>query len=548
MLSSRVRPIAGVLGVAVAVAALSATVSSGGAAAAGGIGDLSVTVTFDKPAYTTADLITVTETVTNHSNATVSGVHAPMGDAPSGSSGLVGNTNGSNPALANFAGPGVDLAAGQSVTETFTGYAADPTKSTVGVTPTFFVNDGRSSGGLPVGSGTPVTVPLTATFGDVSGVVFIDKNGNGKPDPGEGFAGATVDVSRQGSVPNQPKATTDANGRFGLAHQPTGPYGVFVERLSGGWIPRPLTIAHPGQLMLTTAGLVTDFVAERPMSERLRATMTFDQPNYQVGDTAHVTVTLSNTSSTPISGIVADCNRIGDDNQLKGTGPGWGALARTWSDPPPRGATVAAGETTTFHVTDTVPPAARQYGYVAVGCQFGPQADDPDGYPSAKDTAKVLGLTVDFPLRLADPNGNAVANTKVYLLDYFGNHAVLAHAVSDAGGHVVFPALNVGMYTLYVVGPWQPAGNGPNALTLPVRTDPREEVVTLKPGPDMPDLTTTTGGPTSTTSAPSSEAPNSGQPVLANTGVDLRWPLTGAAALLILGALVLVAVRRRASR
>ena len=64
----------------------------------------------------------------------------------------------------------------------------------------------------------------------------------------------------------------------------------------------------------------------------------------------------------------------------------------------------------------------------------------------------------------------------------------------------------------------------------------------------MPDLTTTTGGPTSSTGSPSSDAPNSAQPVLANTGVDLRWPLTGAAALLILGALVLGAVRRRVSR
>jgi hypothetical protein len=542
------RSTAGVLGVAVAMAALSVTLSDGVASAAGGIGDLSVTVTFDKAEYTTADLITVTETVTNHSGSTVSGVHAPLGGAPSGASELVGDTNGSNPALASLLhnGPGVDLAAGQSVSETFTGYAADPTKPTVGVAPTFFVDDGHSGGGIPVGSGTPVTAKLTETFGDVSGVVFIDKNGNGKPDPGEGFAGATVDVSRQGNVPNQPKATTDADGRFGLAHQPTGPYGLFVERLSGGWIPRPLNIAHPGQLMLTTAGLVTDFVAERPLSERLHATIAFDQPNYQVGDTAHVTVTLSNSGSTPINGIVADCNRVGDYNELKGTGPGWGALARTWSDPPPQGVAVAAGETKTFHVTDTVPAAAREYGYVEASCQFGPQADNPEGYPSAQDTAKVLGLTVDFPLQLTDTSGNAVANTKVYLLDHFGNHAPLAHAVSDAGGHVVFPALNVGLYTLYVVGPWQ-AADGTGDVQLQVHTDPREQVIKLKAGPDRPDLVGTTGSASATGTA-SGDAPASGQPVLANTGVDVRWPLTGAAVLVLLGGLVLVAVRRRASR
>lgn len=66
-----------------------------------------------------------------------------------------------------------------------------------------------------------------------------------------------------------------------------------------------------------------------PLNGQLEATLNFGKDTYQPGEIAHLDVTLTNHSDTPMYGIVAVCNRTGFDSNLSGTGPGWGLLGST---------------------------------------------------------------------------------------------------------------------------------------------------------------------------------------------------------------------------
>ena len=61
----------------------------------------------------------------------------------------------------------------------------------------------------------------------------------------------------------------------------------------------------------------------------LTAELHFTQDTYAPGDTVHLVVTLTNTGSATLRGIGAECNHVGDADELNNIGPGWGELAYT---------------------------------------------------------------------------------------------------------------------------------------------------------------------------------------------------------------------------
>jgi hypothetical protein len=300
-------------------------------------------------------------------------------------------------------------------------------------------------------------VAVVQTKGDLSGVVYTDKNRNGQQDAGEAASGAVVDA--YGGVPSGSlRTTTDAEGRYSFKGIPSGDYNVNYT-LADGWI---VHVYDAGEVVRVQPGAPVQLTAraDRPFSESLSATLTLDKDVYQAGEVATVTITLTNSSDRAISGIQAGCNRIGDEHHLGGTPSnpnpeGWGDLGG-------EGVTVGAGETKTFIVKEKVPQAARNRGKVVAACDFEPNPGYNTDGPFAGDSARVPGGfgSLAGPL-FHDRNGNwtldegeAIGNTRIILHDRELGVDV-AEAVSDAKGQVRFDHVPAGEYWARVDGPWK---------------------------------------------------------------------------------------------
>ncbi|GGU22119.1 hypothetical protein GCM10010178_13040 [Lentzea flava] len=71
------------------------------------------------------------------------------------------------------------------------------------------------------GAGFYAQAEIVQTYGDLNGVVYVDRNHNEQQDPGEEAADTVVEAN--GGVPyGYVKTTTDANGRFTFKNIPGG--------------------------------------------------------------------------------------------------------------------------------------------------------------------------------------------------------------------------------------------------------------------------------------------------------------------------------------
>ncbi|HYS38898.1 MAG TPA: hypothetical protein VEO01_25065, partial [Pseudonocardiaceae bacterium] len=227
------------------------------------------------------------------------------------------------------------------------------------------------------------TATVTQAFGDFHGVLYADRNHDGTFEPGEGVDGITVTYFRnQDPFLTPTTITSGPDGQFVLTQVPTGAYGFEFSSRSG-WVFGSPEGSASLTATVTEAGETASVLLTRPLSDQLHAAIRFDQASYQPGDTVHVTVTLSNSGTTPISGVIADCNRVGDENSLQ-PGAGWGTL-----DINGAGATIPAGRTRVFHAAFALPDAAQLWGYVSAFCQFGPEPDQNprQGYPGVRRRA-----------------------------------------------------------------------------------------------------------------------------------------------------------------
>jgi hypothetical protein len=325
-------------------------------------------VEFDKPTYRTGDLVNASFTVTNVGIAPITRVRvAHFFDNPDE---LVFDPR----QWAGFShANGVTLEPGASHTVHLSGHQHRGESDAA--TLSGFVYD-LSGGSLGQFSSA---AKVSKTYGRASGIAFGDKNGNGSFDEGEELPGAELSWTYAHNW--QEKYTTTANsyGHFTFPAIPTVRYRTDNTK-QGSWV------------------IVTRFIdvddsdtndklrmrAVRPLAGELSAKMKFHRDSYRPGETAHVSITLTNAGFLPLTGIVAGCNRAGNDHALNGTGPGWGDLAYLAG-----GVTVEAGQTKTFEVSETVPDAARASGYVEVYCDFGYAIDGPTDNPHAGDEAKV---------------------------------------------------------------------------------------------------------------------------------------------------------------
>jgi hypothetical protein len=476
---------------------------------------IDVSIKFDKPAYNSGDTVTGSIKITNIGEALVPAVRLVASPGN-----LKWQIKDADSIWLN--GPGVAMAPGATEVRTFTGSIIDPTKPITGVAIVRIYEPVD----LTFRSDTSATV--TETKGGIDGTLYGDANGNGKFDQGEGLAGVPVTVT--GGVPSAtlPAAKTDGDGHFTFADIPSGPYTATFGAVKGYVLPDVHWQVEdkPAQVSVQ---------ARRPVSDTLKASVKLDADTYAVGDTAHVTVTLTNSGDRDLAGVTAACDRSGESHAMGGNLSGWGDLAIGHP-----GVKVPAHGSVTLNVTLPVPAAAHRYGYTDLSCDFGQFPAYEEGYSHAEMVlARVTGAVASVEGTLLNDK-TAVGGVKIYLTDRIVKK-IVASAVTDAVGKYKFTGIPAGLYDIGLVGPWKLTDNEP--WTIFEGDNPGADIAVV-PGPDQPDP----AAPTTPPAAPTTPAPQA-SPVLANTGAADVPALVGTAigALVIGAALVLLSRRRRTS-
>lgn len=149
-----------------------------------------------------------------------------------------------------------------------------------------------------VAIGTSSTnVNLGETKPSISGTVFVDLNGSGKPDTGDpGLANQTVFLNndKSGKPDNNPKTTTDASGNFSFTGLAAGSYNVMVQ------LPTNVTSSTNTQSIAVTAGqTATANIGELPSIAGMVFNDLSVSGKFNTGDpgVAGVTVFLNNDNT-----------------------------------------------------------------------------------------------------------------------------------------------------------------------------------------------------------------------------------------------------------
>ncbi|MGW6443524.1 SdrD B-like domain-containing protein [Lentzea sp. NPDC055074] len=400
---------------------------------------LTATMRFDKPRYESHERARVDLTITNTGGKTAERVRVidAIYDVV---------TTPEQWGDAREEGPGALIPAGESRTFGVTG-------------PIRNFQDGKLTAWASVEYlGMPDRVPsvnaeaeVLQTTGDVSGVVYVDRNHNRQQDPGEAAADAVVEAN--GGAPyDYFRTTTDAEGRFSFKKVPSGDY-VIGYALADGWIVHaesnaPQVHVRPGPPLQVTAR------AERPYTEALKASVVLDRSVYAIGDQAKITITLSNRAGYEVRNVQAGCERA------ENTWP----VTEAWGDLREPGLTLAPGETRTITFSEKVPAEVAGSNRVAVHCAFAPWvvANTEDvvvGYdwasiPGEPGTVRGTILYDRNQNYWVDP-GEPLQNTRLLLMTEREYGGIVAETVTDADGNLLFERVPPGTYWLQVDGPWQ---------------------------------------------------------------------------------------------
>jgi hypothetical protein len=382
---------------------------------------LETVVTFDKPAYRTGETMTIRFTVVNELGYRVDRLRVKQTETPD----AIQTNYDSWGELNNETG--VALEDHGERTFVVTGRVSNPAVETAVLAGTLYL---AYPGTDPVG-GFSYRVPMNPAFGHAAGIVYDDRNHNGRHDRGEaGLPGARVLAVNSLYPQDEYTAVTGADGAFAFPRLPTVSFEASVT--AKGW----QTQYH--QFTVTESGVDNlRFGATRSL-DKLSAAVAFGKDVYRRGDRVTVRVTLTNGGDVAMSGIVANCAAYGGFS-LSGTGPGWGALAG-------KGVTVGAKQTRVLTVRENLPSGAVAQGMVDVACSFGYR---PPYYGGAwaDDRARVTGAFGNLVIDVDGvPGVRVVAVTAAHC-------PIVADGTSNAKGRIRFQKLPAGEYRLYVYPP-----------------------------------------------------------------------------------------------
>lgn len=286
----------------------------------------------------------------------------------------------------------------------------------------------------------------------VAGVLYGDRDEDGKFSPGEGLAGAEARLIGPG-MSEYLVAITDAEGRFAFDAVPVGPnISWHFEKLPDGWV-----TGYPPSLRLDGSGQHTALEgrAIRPLTDSLSAKIALDKATYAVGETATATVTLTNVGAREVTGLYAGCDPGGFGRGLEVPEAQWGAFSYQ-----NKAGKIAPGQSVVLKVAGKVPAKAGAFGATGLDCWFDNDNSLSSG-PYAYQNAKVPGARADSRGQLwYDKNGNhqfepgeGVANATVTLSTEGGKFVSLAK--TDANGFLTFTNVAVGVYRFAVLGSWR---------------------------------------------------------------------------------------------
>jgi hypothetical protein len=492
---------------------------------------------FDKPAYNSGDPVNVRISVTNIGDGAAEGVHAL---ACGGQAGVSCDPNRLGDLYQPMPGmPGVRIEPGETRTAEISGKVWEAYAGVL----TFGISFETTNGDVnPWNNTFRMIVPMTATRGSYSGILYGDRNGNGLRDAGEELE--RIRISLHGGVPDsQFDVVTDTHGRFAFPDIPTGQYFATYQ-LPAGWTPPDGMITVDER----DDGDV-EIRLDRPLFQVLQASIAFTKDSYAEGEVAHMTFTLTNRGPATLSGITTFCTGPGFGNEIYSGGPGWVDIGDDgWMTGP--AVTLGPGETRAIDVWDIVPVGSRASGYVIVECDFGLDHVYPlDRSPTAFARARVPGATGTGGGRVIydrDHNGftegEGLPGVKLVLVDD-ATGAVVARTTTDPGGRYLFADLPANRYELRIVGPWQFDGPGyrffqvygdqnrPDAYDVYVVPGPEQE------DPDAPPDLLPQGAVTPAAAALTN--------LLAATGTDVLDVLLVALAALAAGLALLLLRRRR---
>ncbi|ALG07917.1 LPXTG cell wall anchor domain-containing protein [Kibdelosporangium phytohabitans] len=389
-----------------------------------------------------------------------------------------------------------------------------------------------------------LTVPIIqpTKTGAVGGVVYTDKDNSATFQDGEGFADVTVTVSGP-RVPSR-EAKTDAKGKFEIAGLPAGWYEVSTPpQLAGGWVVAGKTaVAVDG----SDAAKKLELRATRPLTDGLLVSAKFNEGPYKPGDTANLTVSLTNNGPSEAKNLVAICD-IDAAVHLAGTEKpaNWGELA---TDGP--GVTLKAGEARTLQVKGTVPDAAIEQGVVFVYCELRDKnSSSTAGNPFIFTLAKVPGKNgTGSGTFFHDKNENdeldgepGVGALPVTLLDPLNGNAI-GSATTGADGTFRFADIPAGWYIPVLKGPWKLKKN--EFLVVGTGEIGQDQLIPLLRGPLRADLDS--GTPPTAPPASNDTADNQSQNrTLASTGANVIGLTIGGVAALLLGVAAVLFTRKR---
>lgn len=486
--------------------------------------DLALTVTFDKPAFFADESITARARVTNNGTAPASRVLLES----------TGNLMSHN--WGGFGYDGTRIEPGQTVEGTI-----DSRVSTADDLLTLIVTARTTAEPdvEPADNTVTLTVPITVVRGTFSGTVYGDRNGSGAMDPGEALAGLEV-VVNGGHPDAEYTTTTDAAGRFAFSGLPRGDYRIGFAAPEWSFVWKSYAVDGEDDPDLVFRGA-------RPIVSQLTASAGLDRSAYGVGDTAIVTLTLTNSDAVPIPDLtaVAYSNSAAIDlGELAQGGPG---------------VTIPANAGRTFRISVAVDRHAADSGYLYVTCTFGAPPHSNGSVTATAEAripgavaAKVTGLVAQqLPVpgvtTMGPPAfGPRVPDLKVYLRDQFTGE-IIARATTGAAGEFEFRDVPAGAHQLGLVGPWRIVYGGPR-FYVGVHEGglgPIGHLVLVAPGPDQPDPDPAPQPGAPTTPAPVPPDAGPWQQQLAATGANVVWLALGGLLTLLTGVALVLRPRRR---
>ncbi|MET9628538.1 hypothetical protein ABZX92_13840 [Lentzea sp. NPDC006480] len=317
-------------------------------------------------------------------------------------------------------------------------------------------------------------------YGSVSGVLYVDKNGNDAPDAGEALTGYYVMI--EGGTPKSSRSNlVDSQGRFSYTDLPVGDYRIvqLVGTQGNNHAVKPGTSKFVIRKGEDTKLAVS---AVKLVSDALEVKVALDRDSYAKTDPVDISITLKNKSDVPLTGVVAVCNPYANDvpGMIEGIGKAWEQF-----NPDGPGVTVGAGETAVFHVTDEVP--ADTIGQVQVACNFGNDGRNSFGYVGGSDWARVTGFNGKVRGTVVDAStGNPVEQGRIVAIDPVTRRPVGGSQLGYQG-HFETADMRVGNAAFVVLGQWKPKDG--KEFTFDVQADQTSSapVFEVVPGPEVPD-------------------------------------------------------------